>query len=67
MLQACYDLAERCGIQMSFKAQGLDEQEWLGHAVMFLLAFEDQCSPANPRLPLVAGAGGNSSSRLLRL
>ncbi|OOF43690.1 bifunctional acetaldehyde-CoA/alcohol dehydrogenase [Rodentibacter trehalosifermentans] len=53
--QACYDLAERCGIKMSFKAQGLDEKAWMdARRDVALLAFEDQCSPANPRLPLVA-------------
>ncbi|MBF0752319.1 MULTISPECIES: bifunctional acetaldehyde-CoA/alcohol dehydrogenase [unclassified Pasteurella] len=53
--QACYNLAERCGIKMSFKAQGLDEKDWLdARRDIALLAFEDQCSPANPRLPLVA-------------
>lgn len=53
--QACYNLAERCGIKMSFKAQGLDEKAWMdARRDVALLAFEDQCSPANPRLPLVA-------------
>ncbi|OOF70884.1 bifunctional acetaldehyde-CoA/alcohol dehydrogenase [Rodentibacter caecimuris] len=53
--QACCDLAERCGIKMSFKAQGLDEKAWMdARREVALLAFEDQCSPANPRLPLVA-------------
>ncbi|BFU60840.1 MULTISPECIES: bifunctional acetaldehyde-CoA/alcohol dehydrogenase [Rodentibacter] len=53
--QACYDLALRLGVKMSFKEQGLDEQEWLAaRREIALLAFEDQCSPANPRLPLVA-------------
>ncbi|OOF56347.1 bifunctional acetaldehyde-CoA/alcohol dehydrogenase [Rodentibacter myodis] len=53
--QACYDLAVRCGIKMSFKEQGLDEKSWMdARRDIALLAFEDQCSPANPRLPLVA-------------
>ncbi|MCW9715657.1 bifunctional acetaldehyde-CoA/alcohol dehydrogenase [Avibacterium sp. 21-594] len=52
--QACYDLAASVGIQMSFKEQGIDEQTWLdARRDVALLAFEDQCSPANPRLPLV--------------
>lgn len=52
--QACYDLAIKVGIKMSFKEQNIDEQTWMDarHDVA-LLAFEDQCSPANPRLPLV--------------
>ncbi|ABR73965.1 bifunctional acetaldehyde-CoA/alcohol dehydrogenase [Actinobacillus succinogenes] len=53
--KAVYDLAVRCGIKMSFKEQGLDEQAWMDarHEIA-LLAYEDQCSPANPRLPIVA-------------
>jgi len=50
--QACYDLAIRVGIKMSFKEQGIDEKEWMdARRQVALLAFEDQCSPANPRLP----------------
>lgn len=52
--KACTELAQKVGIEMSFKAQGLDEQTWLdARREIALLAFEDQCSPANPRLPLV--------------
>ncbi|MDU8925477.1 bifunctional acetaldehyde-CoA/alcohol dehydrogenase [Pasteurellaceae bacterium LIM206] len=53
--KAVYDLAVRCGIKMSFKEQGLDEKTWMDarHQIA-LLAYEDQCSPANPRLPIVA-------------
>ncbi|GJH43388.1 aldehyde-alcohol dehydrogenase [Pasteurella canis] len=53
--QACYELAERVGIKMSFKEQGINEQEWMdARRQIALAAFEDQCSPANPRLPVVA-------------
>lgn len=53
--KACYDLAVRVGIKMSFKEQGIDEKEWMdARRQIALLAFEDQCSPANPRLPVVA-------------
>lgn len=39
---------------MSFKEQGLDEKEWLAKLnTLAMNAFEDQCTPANPRLPLV--------------
>ncbi|CAM3682700.1 bifunctional acetaldehyde-CoA/alcohol dehydrogenase [Erysipelothrix urinaevulpis] len=52
--QACHDLAVRCGIEMSFKAQGVDEKEFLKHEKeLAYLAYEDQCSPCNPRLPMV--------------
>ena len=40
---------------MNFKDQGIDEK--LGKTACMkiaLLAYEDQCSPANPRLPMVA-------------
>lgn len=52
--EAVFDLGERVGIKMNFKDQGVDEKEWLASAEeIALLAYEDQCSPANPRLPLV--------------
>ena len=48
-------LSKAVGIQMSFRDQGIDEKEWMdAKREIALLAFEDQCSPANPRLPLVA-------------
>ena len=41
-------------IPASFKEQGIDEQEWLAKVDMLAdRAFEDQCTTANPRLPLV--------------
>ena len=37
-----------------FKQANIDEQKWLEKVPeMALLAFEDQCSPANPRVPMV--------------
>lgn len=52
--EAVFDLGERVGIKMNFKDQGIDENEWLASSEeIALLAYEDQCSPANPRLPLV--------------
>ncbi|MCI5764125.1 bifunctional acetaldehyde-CoA/alcohol dehydrogenase [Actinobacillus porcinus] len=52
--KAFHDLATRCGVKMSFREQGLDEKEFIGalHEVA-LLSFEDQCTPANPRLAMV--------------
>ena len=42
------------GIPLSFKEQGIDEQEFLAKVDMLAdRAFEDQCTTANPRLPLV--------------
>ena len=40
---------------MNFKSQGIDEQEYLANVEkLAFLAYEDQCSPANPRVPMVA-------------
>ena len=52
--KAVYELGERIGIQMNFRDQGVDEEAWKEslHEIA-LLAYEDQCSPANPRLPMV--------------
>ncbi len=52
--QAVMNLGKEVGIDMNFAGQGINETEWNEslHA-MALLAYEDQCSPANPRLPLV--------------
>ena len=41
-------------IPLTFREQGIDEQEWLAKVDMLAdRAFEDQCTTANPRLPLV--------------
>ena len=43
------------GIPKSFKEQGVDEQEFMAKVDMLAdRAFEDQCTTANPRLPLVS-------------
>ena len=53
--KACGDLAKSIGIKMNFKSQGIDEQEYLANVEkLAFLAYEDQCSPANPRVPMVA-------------
>ena len=42
------------GIEKSFKEAGIDEKEFLSKVDMLAdRAFEDQCTTANPRLPLV--------------
>lgn len=52
--QACKKLAEDCGIKMSFKEQGIDAAQWESTLEKIAyLAYEDQCSPANPRVPMV--------------
>lgn len=53
--KACYDLAKSVGIEMSFKLQNVEEKDFLNHSEnLAYLAYEDQCSTANPRLPMVA-------------
>ena len=53
--RACHELAVNVGIKMSFKEQGIDEKTFIdGRKELALLSFEDQCTPANPRLALVA-------------
>ncbi len=53
--KAVYDLGCKVGIKMSFKDQGLEEKVYMENLnKIALLAYEDQCSPANPRLPMIA-------------
>ena len=52
--KACGELAKRVGIKMNFEAQGINKEEWMNSVEkMSYLAYEDQCSPANPRVPIV--------------
>lgn len=53
--KAVYDLAKELGMPTSFRELGVDEKAF-GDSIheIAMLAYEDQCSPANPRLPLVA-------------
>ncbi len=52
--QACYNLGEEVGIEMNFKSQGIDEKEWMESVDYIAMgAYEDQCSPANPRMPMI--------------
>jgi acetaldehyde dehydrogenase/alcohol dehydrogenase len=39
---------------MNFKDQGIDEQEWKKYTHELALLIWRPCSPANPRLPMVA-------------
>ena len=51
---ACENLAKEIGLATDFRSLGIDQQQWLDHVdEIAMLAFEDQCSPANPRVPLV--------------
>ena len=53
--RAVYDLGERVGIKMNFRDQGINEQDYMQKTEeIAYLAYEDQCSPANPRLAVVS-------------
>ena len=55
LAQAVYDLGERVGIKMNFRDQGINEQDYMQKTEeIAYLAYEDQCTPANPRLAVVS-------------
>ena len=52
--KACGELAKNVGIKMNFESQGLDRDYYMSQVEkLSYLAYEDQCSPANPRVPMV--------------
>lgn len=52
--KACGELGRKVGIKMNFKSFGIDQESWMKKVDhLAFLAYEDQCSPANPRVPLV--------------
>ncbi|XJS10019.1 bifunctional acetaldehyde-CoA/alcohol dehydrogenase [Aerococcaceae bacterium WGS1372] len=54
LAQAVYDLGERVGIKMSIQEQGVNESDYMAKTEeLAYLAYEDQCTPVNPRLALV--------------
>ena len=51
---ACAELGSAIGIKMNFADQGIADDAWEStKRKIALLAYEDQCSPANPKLPMV--------------
>lgn len=53
--KACQNLAESIGITMNLQAQGIPPQQFAQEIeLVAMLAYEDQCTPCNPRLPLVS-------------
>ena len=54
--EAVRQLGEDCNITMRFNNLSyLNETDWMNAVVkLSYLAYEDQCSPANPRVPMVA-------------
>ncbi len=52
---AVESLRSKVGIPASFAAQGVDELEFIGRLDEVAMgAYEDQCAPANPRMPMLA-------------
>ena len=55
LIQKIKEMNEHMNIPKSFKDAGIDEQEFLAKVDMLAdRAFEDQCTTANPRVPLVS-------------
>ena len=54
LINAVVELNKKLNIPLSLKEQGIDEQEFLANVdALADKAFSDQCTTANPRLPLV--------------
>lgn len=55
LIEAVKKLNEELNIPKSFKEAGIDENEFLAKVDLLAdRAFEDQCTTANPRVPIVA-------------
>ena len=51
---AVEELRAKLGIEPSFQAAGVDEVEFIASLdTLAMQAYEDQCAPANPRLPMI--------------
>lgn len=51
---ACEELCKKVGIPSNIKSQGIDQEAWEQSVHrMAMNAYEDQCTPANPRMPMV--------------
>ncbi len=52
--QAVEDLRARLNMPATFKEMGIDEAAFMGSLdALALRSFEDQCAPANPRIPML--------------
>ena len=51
---ACEELCHKVGLASNIESQGIDKKDW-DEAIhrMAMNAYEDQCTPANPRMPMV--------------
>ena len=53
--RAVEKLRDLVGIERSFQAQGVAEEAFIGRLdELAMAAYEDQCAPANPRMPMLA-------------
>jgi acetaldehyde dehydrogenase / alcohol dehydrogenase len=53
--RAVEKLRDAVGIERSFQAQGVAEEQFIGRLdELAMAAYEDQCAPANPRMPMLA-------------
>lgn len=54
LLMPVKSLCHKVGLASNFESQGIDKKEW-DAAIhrMAMNAYEDQCTPANPRMPMV--------------
>ena len=51
---AIEDLRDQVGIERSFQEVGVDEAEFMSSLdTLAMNAYEDQCAPANPRMPML--------------
>ena len=54
LAKACEDLAKNINLPTNFSSLGIEQSAWDEKIdTIATLAFEDQCSPANPRVPMV--------------
>ena len=54
LANAVTELIKEIGMHTSFKEYGIPENEWNEKVhTIAMAAYEDQCSPANPRVPLI--------------
>ena len=51
---ACEELCKKVGVTCNIKSQGIEKEAWEESVHrMAMNAYEDQCTPANPRMPMV--------------
>ncbi|MDD4103648.1 MAG: iron-containing alcohol dehydrogenase, partial [Bacilli bacterium] len=54
LAKAIIGLIREIGLEPNLEAYGIEEKDWESRLQSIAeLAYEDQCSPANPRLPMV--------------